>query len=48
MFQRNVASIFRAGERVKKETSVRQDAGLLLGLFFDLEDGCDIILRNVG
>jgi hypothetical protein len=45
-----VTAIFRVKEYVKQETSMKQVAsstGLVLGIFFNLEDG-DKFLQNVG
>jgi hypothetical protein len=44
MFRRNIiTSIFRVGA-----SCYLLPAGFLLGLFFDLEDGGDMFLQNVG
>jgi hypothetical protein len=43
-------SIFRVGEQAKQETSINQallTICFLLGLFYDLEDGGKMFLRNV-
>jgi hypothetical protein len=42
--EEHIASIFRADALLA--TSIH--AGFLLGLFFDPEDGGDMVLRNVG